>query len=183
VSDERGFTLVELMAGVLLVGILGGMAVVTIGSALSSVHGDTAMTQVTTALRSGREAAMAQRRSVDVVFVPPNRIQLWRNDTPLIQTALGDVWLDGGAAFDLDASLPDTLDAFGNAAAVDFGAAVTIQFLPDGTLVDENSIPLNGTVFLARPGDLMSVRAVTVTGGSGRLRSFRWMGPGGWEAR
>lgn len=140
------------------------------------------MSQVTSVLRYARDAAIAQKRSIDVVFVEPNRIQLLRNDVPNGQTVLTDVPLESGAVFAHDPATPDTPDGFGDETAIDFDEAETIRYLPDGTLTDATEIPVNGTVFLARPNEPLSTRAVTVSGGSGRAQGYRWNGKL-WEMR
>ena len=71
---------------------------------------------------------------------------------------------------------PDTPDAFGIHGAIDFGAAAGIYFNSDGTLIDQNGNPTNGSVFLALPNQPQSFRAVTILGGTGRIRGYRWNG-------
>lgn len=180
-SGQRGFTLIELQVGLGLLAVLAGMTVLSVQISMAHARGDAAMAQVTSALRYARDTAIAQRRSIDVVFLEPNRIRLLRNDTDG-QTTITDVRLDYGAVFERDPGRPDTPDAFGDAAAIDFGAAATVRFLPDGTLTDAAEIPVNGTVFLARANEPLSARAVTVSGGSGRAQAYRWTGAR-WEAR
>jgi hypothetical protein len=54
---------------------------------------------------------------------------------------------------------------------------VTILFNSDGTLIDQQGRPINGTVFLAvRGGTDRSARAITVLGATGRVRAYRWTG-------
>jgi hypothetical protein len=61
--------------------------------------------------------------------------------------------------------------------ALAFAGALQIRFAPDGTLVDENGNTLNGTVFLAHTAtEVMSARALTIFGATGRVRAFRWDG-------
>jgi hypothetical protein len=50
------------------------------------------------------------------------------------------------------------------------------MFTSDGSLIDETGIPVNGTVFLGLPPHVQSARGVTVFGGTGRVRGFRWNG-------
>ena len=178
--DQRGFTLTDLLVVIALIGILAGITVISIERALTDVRGDNAVTQIASALRQARDAAIAQQRPIDIFFLPPNGVQVRRNEIPGGQTTLANFNLDHGAIFDLDASLPDTPDDFGNDEAVDFGGAATIQFRSDGVLVDETGLPLNGTIFLMRPGELSSARAITVTGGTGRTQGYQWMGSH-WE--
>jgi prepilin-type N-terminal cleavage/methylation domain-containing protein len=68
-------------------------------------------------------------------------------------------------------------DAFGlKAGGIAFGAATSFLFNSDGTLIDQNGNPLNGTVFMAIPSVARSFRAVTVMGGTGRIRGYKWDG-------
>ena len=60
--------------------------------------------------------------------------------------------------------------------AISFGTALKIMFGPDGTLIDNNGSPINGTVFLSVANNPASFRAVTVLGATGRVRSYRWNG-------
>jgi hypothetical protein len=76
----------------------------------------------------------------------------------------------------LVAGVPDTPDAFGRNAAVDFGGAPTLVFTSEGMLVDAAGNPINGTVFLSINGGARSVRAITVLGATGRVRAYRWNG-------
>jgi hypothetical protein len=48
-----------------------------------------------------------------------------------------------------------------------------IYFQPDGSAQDANSNINNGVVYIARPGDLASSRAITLWGATGRLRGWR----------
>jgi len=179
--SQRGFTLIDIQVGVVLFTILSAMTVVSVQTAMTIARGDSAMTQVLSALRQGREAAIAFRRGVDVRFVDPNRIQLWRLD-PGDEVLLLDLPLDYGATFQLDGDIPDTPDSFGKEAAIDFGDVETIRFVADGTLTAGDGIPLSGTVFMMRTGERLTARAVTVSGGSGRAQAYRWTGSQ-WEER
>jgi hypothetical protein len=50
------------------------------------------------------------------------------------------------------------------------------MFTTDGTLIDSNGSPVNGTVFLSIANVPKSARAVTVLGATGRVRGYRWTG-------
>jgi prepilin-type N-terminal cleavage/methylation domain-containing protein len=180
--DHRGFTLVEMMTAVFVVALLSGMTVVSIGSALTAARGDTAMSQVAGILRTGREAAIAQGRTIEVRFEGSNRIKLVRLDLPNGETVIAETGLENGAKFQVDSNLPDTPDAFGMDQALAFGDATGVRFLPNSSFTDQNNVPINGTVFVGIPSDRNSARAVTVTGASARSQGYRWNGDA-WEAR
>jgi Tfp pilus assembly protein FimT len=179
---DQGLTLIELLIWIFIFALLAGMCVVSVGSALTAAKGDSSMAQVAGLLRSGREAAIAQGRTVEVRFDGTNRMKLVRLDLPNGETVIGEVGLENGVQFQVDSGLPDTPDAFGNDEAIAFGDADEVRFLPDSSFADQNNVPLNGTVFIGIPHDRNSARAVTITGASARSQSYRWTGKA-WEAK
>ena len=94
-------------------------------------------------------------------------------------TVLSTVFLEGGIQYSLVNGLPDTPDAFGIGAPIDFGVVTNIKFTPDGTLVNPGRTVrhINGdSVFFAIPNLDLSARAITVLGSTGRIRAYRWNG-------
>jgi Tfp pilus assembly protein FimT len=180
--DDQGLTLIELLIWICVFSLLAGMSVVSIGPMLTAAKGDTTMAQVAGILRSGREAAISQGRTVEVRFEDTNRMKLVRLDLPNGETVIGEIGLENGAKFQVDSELPDTPDAFGNDEALAFGDADGIRFLPNSSFADQNNVPINGTVFIGIPHDRNSARAVTITGASARSQSYRWTGKA-WEAK
>ncbi len=182
IRRSEGFTLIEMQVVAAVVVVMGTMAVVSVGNAMAVAKGDSAMSQVVGILRTGREAAISQGRTIEVRFDEPRRMRLVRLDLPEGETVIAEVGLENGARFQVDVSLPDTPDEFGNATAIDFGDVETVRFLPDSSLADQANVPVNGTVFVGIPGERNSARAVTVTGASARAQAYRWTG-NEWEAR
>jgi prepilin-type N-terminal cleavage/methylation domain-containing protein len=175
-QSDVGFSLLELMLTIGIIGVVSAIAVVQIGTAQQSIKGDGGMRIVLAQMNIARELALAQRRTMQVRFVGANTVQIVRNNVPNGTTVLRSVVLEGGVEFALVDGLPDTPDAFGKAAALDFGGAATTTFNSDGTFVDATGKPINGTVFLAIRGHARSARAVTVLGSIGRIRAYRWNG-------
>jgi prepilin-type N-terminal cleavage/methylation domain-containing protein len=177
-NSERGFTLIETMMAVMLIGILGSMAIFQIGSARPAMVADGAMRTVMGQLNLARETAVAQRRQVDVVCDEDKQVlRLIRRDLPEGTTVLAETPFESGVRYGIPDSLPsDTPDQFGKSAAVSFGAAQSISFNTDGMLIDAGGSPVNGTIFLMLPKQTLSLRAVTVLGTVGRVRGYRWNG-------
>ena len=50
------------------------------------------------------------------------------------------------------------------------------MFTSEGTFVDQQGDPLNGTLFLSVPGDPSSARAITMFGPTALIRAWRWNG-------
>jgi len=178
-QPDAGFSLLELMLTIGLMGLLSGMAIVQIGAARQSILGDSGMRVVLAQMNMARELSISQRRTMQLQFGAPNQLQILRNEVVGGPTLVSAAVFEGRVEYMLVPGIPDTPDAFGRAQPIDFGAAAAIIFNTDGTLVDERGRPLNGTIFLAiRGGSDRSVRAITVLGATGRIRAYRWNGAG-----
>ena len=186
--SAAGFSLVEMMIVVGLAAVLTGMAVSQAGISRPGLKGDGGMRVILGVMNQTRQTAIQQRRYVRVVFTTPNLVQVVREDTtsPTVCTAtctvLTSAYLEGNVQFGVVTGVVDTPDGFGiNAAAfnstpVAFGSVANVKFAPNGTLVNQDGLATNGTVFLAIPGTALSSRAVTVLGATGRVRGYRWDG-------
>jgi prepilin-type N-terminal cleavage/methylation domain-containing protein len=185
--EERGISLVEMMVAVAIIGALTSMAVIQIGAVRPGFEADGAMRVVMMHLNQAREIAISQRRQVQVEFPTAlvaqgqngGWVKVTRFNLPMGTTVLANVPFEGGVRYGLWAGVQDTPDGFGNAQAVNFGAALAVMFNPEGMLVDNAGNPTNGSVFLLIPGQQGSYRAVTILGSTGRVRGFRWNG-GQW---
>ena len=115
-STAHGFSLIEVMLVVAIIGILGGAAALVTPRMLAQSKADSALTAALTTLRLAQERSVGERRNFDVVFTAPNRIQLYRVAVPGPgSTLVTDVRLETGQTFMQFAGLPDTPAAFGNA--------------------------------------------------------------------
>lgn len=174
VRCPAGYSLIEMMMVVMVIGILGAMATMQIGNVRQSMQADGAMRVVMGQLNGARERAIAERREIQVEFLGASRLRLTRIEFPNGTSVLVDVPFEAGVQFGLLPSTPDTPDAFGNGSAINF--APTARFNTDGALVDASASPINGTVFFQIAGAPQSYRAVTVLGSTGRVRGYRWTG-------
>jgi prepilin-type N-terminal cleavage/methylation domain-containing protein len=176
-GSQRGYSLMELMLTLGIAGVVSSIAMFQIGQAQPVMKGDGAMRIVMAQLNSAREMSIAQRREMQVNFIGTSQIQIVRQEVPAGTTALPTVALEGGLQYGLVAGVPDTPDGFGlKAGGIAFGTATAILFNSDGTVIDQNGNSLNGTVFLAIPAIARSMRAITVMGGTGRIRGYKWNG-------
>ena len=179
---EAGFTLVELLMVVAVGGTLAGISIMGFANAATSIRGDNGMVQVMSQLRMARDLAINQRRAMEVEFLAPNEIRITRQDIPAGTTLMNQFFLEGTVQFLQFSGVSDTPDGFGDSDEIDFGGGPTQQigFLGDGMLVDLSNpavagTPVSGTVFLGIPNQPGSARAVTVFGGTGRVRGYTWI--------
>jgi hypothetical protein len=162
-----------------VIGVVSGIAIFQIGTVRPSMKGDGAMRTVLAQMNTARELSITQRRNIQVTFVG-NVITLTRQNIAIgaaaaTTTVLAAVPMEGGAQFGLTAGVTeDTPERFGNGAAVSFGTATSVFFSSDGSLIGDNGLPVNGTVFLTIPNEPRGTRAVTVLGATGRIRGYKW---------
>lgn len=174
--QHAGFSMVEVSVALVVVCILAGFALTNITGTMPAIRANAGLDTAVAQLRRGRELALAQRRTIEIKFLNNNQIQLIRNDVPNGTTILSTVTLENEIEFKLFDGIPDTPDSFGNGSAVDFGGTAPWTFLSEGTLVDVQANPVNGTVFLGLPDHPETARAVTILGATGRVRGYRWTG-------
>jgi Tfp pilus assembly protein FimT len=197
---EQGFSLVELVTVVGITFVLASMAVMSTRSSTYASRANDAMFQVISQLRTAREIAVTKRRNVLVTFTTPNQIQIAVQTLPgeAPATVIAPVFLNdgvpGGNNFYQYAGLPDTPMGFGNtntnglnfSPASGGTAGLAIMFSTSGSLVGTtggsgystvgNNNPVNASIFIGTAGQPNTVRAVTVMGATGRVRSYSWTG-------
>lgn len=180
VGRAAGFTMIEVLVVVAVICVLAAVVAVAYPRMATDAKADGEMQRVMAALRRGREAAIAQRRNVVLEFPTATQVRLVRQDVAngvvvgTTEMALFD--LAGDFRMLLFPGVPDTPDAFGNDVAASFGGAVSMMFTTEGALVDQTGDPVNGTVFIGRPGQAASARAITVLGATGLVGGWRWSG-------
>jgi type II secretory pathway pseudopilin PulG len=194
-SGGRGFSLLELIVVIGLIMIISAMALVAYLPTLQDARFDTAMRQVIEQLRQARESAITNRRYVQVTF--PTVVAGGITQYEVVLTQRNDLTVGAGAATVLStipiqspaqftlAMAADTPDNFSGGPPtgpvmfelVSGGPVGGMLFQSDGELVDGATFqPINGTLFVGFPGKKTSARAITVLGGTGRIRG--WKGTG-----
>jgi prepilin-type N-terminal cleavage/methylation domain-containing protein len=182
--DESGFSLLEILVVVALMGALAAMAIMVSPSFTRTARADASIVQMMDAIRSAREVAISQRRNVELRFIGLDAVQTVRIDIGVngVQTGttiLRTVELENRMQFRLEPGVnDDTPDGFGNATAIHFGvpAATRRIFTSEGTFVDQDGDVLNGTIFVSIPNEANSGRAITVMGATALVHAWRWNG-------
>ncbi|MGV3516940.1 pilus assembly FimT family protein [Luteitalea sp.] len=181
-TSAAGFTLIEVLITVTIVGVLLSMSLLVLPGAIAAAKADSGSSQLSALLRTAREQAVTERRNVEVRFLAPDAIEAWREDidatgAQIGQTLVQQVFIGERMELRRFIELPDTPDGFSaGATAVEFTGAAPWSFTSEGTLVDANGDVVNGTVFLGRPFEPLSARAVTLFGPTALLREWQWNG-------
>lgn len=198
VKHQRGFTLLETLVVVGIIFTMTGILVMKSFGSMESYKANSALDVVVSQLRVARQLAISQRRTVivtvDTTFTgggPSQHINYQVQPRPNSGDAPGpvvSVALPGQTRYVLPAGVSDTPMAFGtcggNAVCIGNvnGGPPIMQFNSTGTFTDGTGLtPLNGTIFVGLPNQPLMTRAVTVMGGTGRVRPYTYTGPtGGW---
>jgi prepilin-type N-terminal cleavage/methylation domain-containing protein len=181
-SDARGFSLIELLLVVTIVGVLAGVAVGVTPSIIQTAKGQSGSAQLTAFLKRTREMAISRRRNIEIRFLAPNRVQSAERAVPQVgvpvpaPTVLETATFEGGVSYLRFAAQPDTPDAFGSPAAINLGGANPVMFTSEGSFADVNGDPVNATLLLGITGRPNTATAVTLLGTTAAVRSWRYDG-------
>jgi len=175
-----GFTLVELMAVCGIFIIVAAIAVPNFARMMNSARINDAVQVTLNQLRMAHEEAVDKRLVYIVTFDPAGSITTQWIKTGFAAQPERTIPLPGGVQFLAQPGLSAIAapDGFGTGTnAIDFdqangGGSNVIFFQPDGTALDAAGNPNNGVVYLSKPGDLYSSRAISLFGATGRLKSW-----------
>lgn len=195
---HRGFSLLEMLAAIAISLTLAGITTMAFMPVLKSQSSTTAYNITLTTLRRARDQASADMRTYVVQFSAPGTITVTQSlsqtttcQVPPAGAQLISVTLPTDITFHVEPGVPTsnttapvTPDQFGTALYpfdLDQNNPGTsyVCFNPDGTATDQVGNIANGVVYLGRPGDLYSSRAITLWGSTGRIRGWRLYKVGG----
>ena len=190
-KQDNGFTLLESVVVLGIMMVMMSFAIFKTTSIMPNYKADAAQDVVVSALRQARQLAITERRDVQVWFDQgfsgPGPVQ---HINYQVVTILGDqpqpqvsVGLPLGTQFVLE-GVPDTPMGFGANAAIYIGSngamvgggPPIMKFRSTGSFTDSVYSPLNGTIFVGVPNQAFTARAVTIFGGTGRVRPYTWTG-------
>jgi len=180
-GESAGFSLMELLVVLGVASVVMATAVLMMPSAIRDARSDGGMALVVAELRRAKDLAVTERRDMEVRFVLPDEIQIWRQEVPVQannQTRISTTRLENHIEFLVMPGLPDTPDGFGNGSAIEFDNAAVLYFRSEGMFTDGNANldPLNGTIFLGVRNQPLTARAVTIFGPTALIRGYRWTG-------
>lgn len=166
----------ELLVVVAITGVLAAIGGLQIIMSRPGMQADSGMRVVLAQMRAARERAITERRYVRLNLIAPSTVQIIREEVNGTTTVIATQEVESGVRFMLVNGVPDTPDAFGATSAVAFGNAINVKFTPEGTLVNQDGVSTNGSIFLAQPTDSIAARSITILGATGRIRAYRWDG-------
>lgn len=184
----RGASLIEVLILMAVVLIASGIALMNVRPAVRAAHVDDAYQMTLGQMRLARQIAMDKRTVCIVAFGLPGTISVtpaFADGTAVVTTT---VQIPQDVSFTVIPGIPTTVastpDGLGSGRlAIDFdqvagGGGTAIYFQPDGSAQDAVGRVNDGVVYIAQPGQLMTSRAVTLLGTTGRVHGYRLVSAG-----
>ena len=193
-TKNRGFSLLELMIVIAIGFTVASISFIALQPLLKQSRVDAAYDTTLGTLRTYRNRAITERRRYILSFTVPGTItvQQWPVAVPVSPppVTVATFTLPDDIQFAVQPGFPNSAatvpDGFGaGATAIDFDQGVGaggqnyVMFMPDGSSQDTLGNLNSGVLYLARPTDLYSSRAITVFGSTGRVRGWRLYNQGG----
>jgi type II secretory pathway pseudopilin PulG len=187
-NQESGFSLLEAVIVVGLMMVMLSFAIFKSTNMMPNYKADTSQDVIVSTLRQARQTGITQRRDVQVwidqAFTGTDNSQHINYQVVAIggdpAQQVVSVALPPGAPMVLEPGVSDTPMGFGNNAPVYIGnvggGPPIMKFRSTGAFTDPNYAPLNGTIFVGVPNQAFTARAITIMGGTGRVRAYTWTG-------
>lgn len=183
-TKNRGFSLLELLIVISIGLIMAGVTFMAMTPLLNENHVDQAYDTALSVMRNYRNQSITNSKRYIVFFTPPRTItvQRWDYAVPVspAPVTVATYTLPSDIQFAVQAGFPNPgPDNFGTgtiAVTVNNCALVgtnCLIFYPDGSAQDDLGNFNSGVVYLTRPGDMYSSRALSIFGTTGRIRGWR----------
>lgn len=187
---NRGFSLLEMLIVIAIGLTMAGVTVIALMPLLKQSHVDAAYDTTLSVIRNYRNQSITQSKRYILTFTAPGTItvQYWGVGVPVspAPVTVATYTLPNDIQFAVQAGFPAAApDSFGTGVvAIDFDQGILgnqnyIMFMPDGSSQDTLGNFNSGVLYLTRPGDLYSSRAISVFGTTGRVRGWRLYNQGG----
>jgi prepilin-type N-terminal cleavage/methylation domain-containing protein len=181
---NRGFSLLEMLIVIAIGLTMAGVTLIFLMPLLKQSHVDAAYDTTLSVIRNYRNQSITQSKRYILTFTAPGTItvQYWGVGVPVSPppVTVATYTLPNDIQFAVQAGFPAAApDSFGTGTvAIDFDQGVLgnqnyVMFMPDGSSQDTLGNFNSGVLYLTRPGDLYSSRAITVFGTTGRVRGWR----------
>lgn len=185
-TNERGFTLLELVITCTFFLTVSGMGLALVGSALPGVRTDGEVNRLIGLMQLARETAITRQRDVEMrIDADTNSVLIVRHEGGT-EVPVSQLFFEYNVTFRKFSGMGDTPEEYGGDNPVNFGNAESLTFAPDGSFLSDDDVPQNGTVFLGVDGRRETARAITITGTTARARLYSWdasASPAAWIPR
>ena len=183
-SGNRGFTLLEMTITIAIALTMAGVTFIALMPMFKENRVDAAYDTTLSVIRNYRTLSITQSKRYIITFTAPGTItvQYWGVGVPVspAPVTVATFTLPSDIQIAVQPGFPNPgPDGFGTGAiAQTFNNCALVGqdcliFYPDGSAQDDLGNFNSGVIYVTRPGDLYSSRAVSVFGTTGRVRGWR----------
>lgn len=184
--SHSGFSLIELLVVIAIGLTVAAIGLLQLRAAMNTAKADGSLQLALAQVRQTHERAIDERHIYRLTLVAPRTLLTERIDMAgslAVPVFVSSIDLPADSSFTIVSGMPTTgtPNGFGNATnAIDLSVnnapgITQAYFQPDGRVLDSLNRPANGIVYIARPGDLASTRAITIFGATGRVKGWKLM--------
>ncbi len=174
-TSPRGFSLTEVLVAILIVLTLVAASAPMINSSMRNMRISQAEQAVMMSMRYARQIAMDERRNIRVTFSNPTASLPAQTIISRMDTSYNVV------STVVRVNLPSTMGFWmiGSPAAPESNSTVldtskVVDYRPDGAAADSTGQYINGVVYVSDHTDAASMRAVSLFGTTGRVKSYKF---------
>jgi prepilin-type N-terminal cleavage/methylation domain-containing protein len=182
--SARGFSLVEMLMVVAILGILGGIAIGVTPGIINTAKGQSGAQQLASFLKRHREMAISRRRNIEIRFTLPATVTSLQRAVPdpavvpppppaILETMIFENLVEFRRFPAVNPANTPDLFPVGAADAINLGGADPVLFTSEGSFTDVNGDPINATFFLGIPNQVNTANALTIIGTTATVRTWR----------
>ncbi len=184
-KNKRGFTFIEVLLVLALLMVISGFSMIIIGPALKARNVEMAVRTVSLQMSRARQFSVDARRLTRVTFTAPSTITV-HQQAPVAEggawTQVSEAELPGEMEFNIDAGISSGPEDFTTSQAINFSGLSQVFFMPDGSAITGIGQISNGVAYVSWPQEVDTTRAVTLFGGTGRIKRWKYVyESGSWE--
>lgn len=186
--NSKGFTLIELMVVLVIVGIMLALLIPNVGGFISQMEINEATQNLSGVLRSAKETAVSKNVTARVIISDANKTyRVERTAIPGTNEPAGWIVIQTDTPISIKGNIGLQTNATAFVKPLTTGIR-TITFTSRGTALADATGGNNGgegTIYLQpdrefNAGATQKMRAIDVSMTTGRIRIYQWIG-GGWQ--
>jgi prepilin-type N-terminal cleavage/methylation domain-containing protein len=177
-ASSAGFTILELLLVIAIGVTLAAFGLIRIQGGLAAFRANGSMSTLKAKLQSARELAISRQRDIAITINGTTGVTFYVVNPDATQTQVDKMEFESGVTFTTFGGQGTPSDTWCSDAANLFrnlNTKTTLRFNSDGALIDSTTRNIvSGCFYMGRAGEPETSRSVSLFGGTGRARTYKW---------